>query len=455
MLDFSKINKPNFFYSLVLSHVRYVHNVLYYRKYKVLHKDRLPKDEGSLVISNHQNGLNDALAILMMGARNQMVFIARGDLFKKDSLGKIMRFLRILPAFRVRDAGTEGLKDNDLIFEESSRIISEGDNVVIFPEATHQHGHYLNVFKKGFARIAFRTAEKAGFSKDIKILPLGLHYDTYFHIESRLLVNVGEPFTFSELYDIYREHPEKAQHLLAEKSREKVKELMLDIEDWDNYDSVWMVCNMYHRPWLKQRRILPLFENEFEADVQINRRLQEYHASDEPAYLNLMSKVAVYRENLEKLNLRDWIFSRKVFVWSWLRGLLWLCYAPFVLATFLINIIPYSASNLLTAKMKDRQLHASLHIGLGVLVVVPIWSLIVLALVWIFSKHFWIGLLAMLVWPYSLKLYYHMKVDFLKLYNRFRRTRFILTKNKLFHETKALRASIMEQLDSLFKSSGD
>ncbi|MBP5211001.1 MAG: 1-acyl-sn-glycerol-3-phosphate acyltransferase, partial [Bacteroidales bacterium] len=172
MLDFSKINKPNLLYSLVLSHVRYVHNVLYYRKYKVLHKERIPKDEGSLVICNHQNGLNDALALLMMGAKNHMVFIARGDLFKKDFLGKMMRFLRILPAFRVRDAGTEGLKDNDLIFEESSRIISEGDNVIIFPEATHQHGHYLNVFKKGFARIAFRTAEKAGFEKDIKILPV-------------------------------------------------------------------------------------------------------------------------------------------------------------------------------------------------------------------------------------------------------------------------------------------
>ncbi|MBP5210371.1 MAG: hypothetical protein J6Z27_00840, partial [Bacteroidales bacterium] len=263
----------------------------------------------------------------------------------------------------------------------------------------------------------------------------------------------GEPFTFSELYDVYREHPERAMHLLAEKSREKVKELMLDIDDWDNYDSIWMICNMYRRPLLRHRRQIPIFENEYKADLMINKRMQEFKAEDEPAYQNLMAKVAQYEGNLKKLNLRDWVLGRKVFVWSWLRGILWVLFAPLVLATFLLNVIPYRASNLLTAKMKDRQLHASLHIGLGTLAVVPIWSLIVLAAVWIISKHFWIALLAMVVWPYTLKLYYHMKVDLVKLYNRFRRTRFILTKNKLFHETKALRASIMEQLDSLFNVS--
>lgn len=453
MLDFSKINKPNLFYTLFYSYVRYIHNVIYYRKYKVLHKDRIPKDEGSLVICNHQNGLNDALALLFIGSKSRMVFIARGDLFKKDALGRIMRFMRILPAFRKRDTGTEGLKDNDLIFEESARIISEGDNVVIFPEATHQHGHYLNVFKKGFARIAFRTADRSNFNKEIKILPVGIHFDSYFHIESRLLVNIGEPFTFTELYETYKEHPERAQYLLSEKSRAAVKELMLDIDDSENYDSIYMLCNIYRHRWIKKKNLASKFENEYLADVDINKVMQNLKVSDEACYTNLMGKVTEYRENLEKLKLKDWIFDKNVFVWSWLRGILWLCCFPIVVALFALNFIPYSLSNLITSRMKDKQLHASIHIGLGVLLVIPLWSALVFTMTWIFAKSIWIGLLAALVWPFTLKAYYHMKVDLIKLFNRYRRTKFILTKNKLFYRTKELRSNIISQLDKLFNFS--
>ncbi|MBO4657586.1 MAG: 1-acyl-sn-glycerol-3-phosphate acyltransferase, partial [Bacteroidales bacterium] len=168
-LDFSKVNKWNFFYELTYNYLHFVHNYVYYRQYRVNGKENLPKDEGYLVISNHQNSLNDALGILFATGKKHPVFIARADIFKKPAIGKILRWLKMMPAYRVRD-GVDELGKNEEIFRQAARVITEGDPIVLFPEALHQDGRYLGTFKKGFARIAFETVEQTDFKMKMKII---------------------------------------------------------------------------------------------------------------------------------------------------------------------------------------------------------------------------------------------------------------------------------------------
>ena len=63
----------------------------------------------------------DAMAILhtMFRDRRQPVFIARGDIFKKDGVARILRFLKIMPTFRSRDGNVSDVKSN--ISTHSSR----------------------------------------------------------------------------------------------------------------------------------------------------------------------------------------------------------------------------------------------------------------------------------------------------------------------------------------------
>ena len=128
MLDFSKVNKDNLRYKLLYGYLRLAHNYIYYRRFIVRGKNNIPKDEGYLVIGNHQNGLNDALGILF-GLHRSVVFIARSDIFRKKFIAKLLRFLHIMPAYRQRDTGKENLDKNDVIFAHSARIINEGDDV--------------------------------------------------------------------------------------------------------------------------------------------------------------------------------------------------------------------------------------------------------------------------------------------------------------------------------------
>ena len=84
MLDFRRVNKPDFRYSLLYRYVQFVHNHIYYRRYHVVNKHNIPpRGEGFMVICNHQNGLNDALGILFSMNGRFPVFIARADIFKK------------------------------------------------------------------------------------------------------------------------------------------------------------------------------------------------------------------------------------------------------------------------------------------------------------------------------------------------------------------------------------
>ena len=98
MISFEDIDKYDRQYDLYMNYLCLVHNHIYYRNFYILNQENIPpKGEPTLVIANHQNGLMDAMALLhtMFKDRRQPVFIARGDIFKKDRVAKILRFLKI------------------------------------------------------------------------------------------------------------------------------------------------------------------------------------------------------------------------------------------------------------------------------------------------------------------------------------------------------------------------
>ena len=428
MLDFSKVNKDNLRYKLLYGYLRLAHNYIYYRRFIVRGKNNIPKDEGYLVIGNHQNGLNDALGILF-GLHRSVVFIARADIFRKKFIAKLLSFLHIMPAYRQRDTGKENLDKNDVIFAHSARIINEGDVVGLFPEAGHQDCHNLGSFKKGFARIAFQTVEKTDFKMKLKILPVGNHYDSYTHMQNRLIINIGEPFEFTELYDLYKENPERARYLLAKKSRERVEKLMLNIEDLENYDAIDKLCSINRlivRPrgsFLKRN-----FIKEYEADKKIVAKLKAHKENSPEAYDELMGKANEYDGLLKKLNLRDWVLSRKVFRWGILRTILWILFLPIWAVCAALNIVPYCASYPITRKMKDKMLVSSVYFGAGVLVLFPIWYLLLFAITWIVTKTWWIALITLALLPLTLVIFQRARILGIKLYNRIRRA--VLTSKK-------------------------
>jgi 1-acyl-sn-glycerol-3-phosphate acyltransferase len=453
MISFEHINKPNFKYTLLYHYVHFVHNYLYYRRYYVLHKERIPHNVPVIAISNHQNGLTDALGILFAFSKDGRypVFIARADIFRHKVAAVLLRWLKIMPAFRLRDVGKEGLEGNDAIFNKSAEILAENGVICLFPEAGHEDCHHLGPFKKGFARIAFSAEEILHFAKPVYILPMSNHYSDYFGVQNKLIINIGDPFTFEDLYDIYKTHPQRAQKLLTDRAREKVKALMLDITDKELYEEYDILRTMYSKQYVRKiGQSTQWFPHVFEADKKIIAAIDSLRAKDPDKFQMIMVQAREYNHLLDKLHLRDWIFRQKFSFGAFLlRCLLAILLIPFLIYGCINNVIPFNTSTLATRRIKDQMLHSSFHFVIGVLFAFPIWYLFLFAMAWYFTGTWWVAIIYLATLPLSLLIYIRSKIIVKKQFYRFARFRLWFRGNRFYRRAVELRQDIIRTMEDI------
>lgn len=402
MISFDKIDQYDWLYDLYMNYLCVAHNYIYYRHFYILNKENIPpKGQPTIVIANHQNGLMDALAILhtMFQDRRQPVFIARGDIFKKDGVARILRFLKIMPTFRSRDGNRDDIRSNLALYNRAAKVLKAGGTIVIFPEATHQHGHYMNTFKKGFCRIAFSAEEINDFKLGVQVLPLNIHYSNYFNFRSDLMVTVGEPFTFDEFFELYKESPNEAYLALNEKARARVKELTPDIDIPEYLNEIEDLTQMMSRPYLKRKGLRPNFlPNQKDAAMTIIANLKQFQTEDPEAFTQLMDNTHEYHRLLHENGLTHWVINRKPSIARLTLRILGLVLLfPLFLFGLINNYIPRRLTKMFTDKAKDPMLTSSFQYVTGTVFTFPVFYLILFAVVWIISHKFWIALLYILL----------------------------------------------------------
>lgn len=88
-------------------------------------KENVSKKKPIIFASNHRNALLDALLLVYAGYHfKQVVFLARADIFKQKFVAWILRGMRIIPVFRIRD-GKDNLEKNKDIFNSAARILKK------------------------------------------------------------------------------------------------------------------------------------------------------------------------------------------------------------------------------------------------------------------------------------------------------------------------------------------
>ncbi len=399
MLRFDNIDQYSLGYTLYFYYLKSIHNGIYYDKIIVKGRENIPpKGEATFIIPNHQNGVMDAFAVLhLFDGFRQPVFIARGDVFANPHVAKFLRFLKIMPTFRTRDGGRRDIAKNTETFDIAASVLNRNGTLCMFPEAMHQHGHYLGDFKKGYPRIAFAAAEKSNFETKFKILPISIHYSHYEHIGTVQYLQIGKPFTYEELYELYRNEPNKAYAALNEKSHAALKSMVLDIEDKEHYHELNLYRKMCaNRVEAEKGRKLPLNERLDIEKSSIEKALALQNDNPEK-YQQLNLDLQEYSKGLEKHNLRDWVIDTpKGWGYALLQILLLLIGLPFYLYSLVANYIPYIIPEMIVKKVKDHQLHASVRYAPGTITFF-IWYLILLAVIWPVSGSilFTLGALAL------------------------------------------------------------
>lgn len=376
MISFKNIEKHSLFYDIsnlyICNHVRKI----FFSSFKVEGKENIPpKGTPTILISNHQNGLMDALVILSAMPRNSFgVFLARADIFKNDTLAKILRWLRIMPIFRQRD-GAESLDRNDEVINKSAQLINDGYPIYIFPEGQHQEGHFLGNIKKGFARISFDAAEKNNYTEHMVILPMGHHYEDYFEDRAPMSVRFGKPIQLREYYELYRENPPKARLELAEKAAESLKKLIIDIHSPEYYEEIEFLRKV------NQLQTHPTFEEE---QKFVEKLIAENNRN---TFLN--AKLVKKQLFLLGLKVKDIIYPPTLsgLLGKSLGGLLAL---PLFLYGTLLFCIPWiicrKIASTITQKAKNKMLFSSFYYVLSTIILFPIFAIINISIVAILSK---------------------------------------------------------------------
>ncbi|MFN7258648.1 MAG: 1-acyl-sn-glycerol-3-phosphate acyltransferase [Cyclobacteriaceae bacterium] len=195
----------------------------YYRKWQV-HRHEATPGGPVIFVANHQNAFLDAVLVGCSTSR-QPWFLARANVFQKPWARVVLTWLKMRPVFRFRD-GFSTLRKNDEMIEGCVDLLRQGESILIFAEGNHDHRWHLRPLQKGFARIAQAAIKK---NIAVKIVPVGLQYDSLNQAGSRVLVSFGKSISLTENPSSQKEEKEQIDLLIA-KTSASLQSMMLHIE---------------------------------------------------------------------------------------------------------------------------------------------------------------------------------------------------------------------------------
>jgi 1-acyl-sn-glycerol-3-phosphate acyltransferase len=432
-----RIDRRIFSYTLIYNYVSRIF-FQFYRKVEVHGLENIPKDAPVIFAPNHQNALMDAL-IVLFSSPGDTVFLARADLFRKKRMAAALNSLKILPVFRIRD-GVEELGKNQEIFDVTVGVLHRKHQLCIMPEGNHGDKRRLRNMGKGIFRIAFKAQEKMGNKPYVKIIPVGLDFSDYIKHYQTLHINYGKPIEVSEYWDSYLENGPVGINQLKQRLQDDLMPLMIQIETEEFYDSYMGLRTIFND---RMREIMKIpgkgLNDRFRADKEMIARLDNILAEDENKLIPLKEKVGSYFEQVEKLNIRDWVVQKKGFgvlrsLWRYFSLLLTL---PVFLYGFVNNAIMYFLPVRMVKNVKDVQFHSSIKAGAGILLVMPLSYAIQTVLVGVFTEGWYIWV------AYLISLYPFGKLALL-WYIRFKKTLKGVRFGRLYRRANASAVELVE-----------
>lgn len=435
------------------AYLQFVNSGLYFKKEHVLGLENVPVNgTPTIIVSNHQNCLNDPLCVCLQLTDRRMNFLARANVFNIPIFNKALRAMGLLPAYRMGYEGLAHVRRNSETFEDAGNALMEGETVMLYPEGGHQDKRWLGQFKLGYLRIAFAAAEKMGFKEDLVILPSCNHYSNYFHARTEMLIRFGKPISLKPYYERYQEEPRATMMEINARVHSEIKEMMLHVDDIEHYDQIdWLRENEYGKMYARKHGFkFNYLPSRLLSDQALVNDLQKASAEHPEEMESVYQDTAEVMRGIGELNIRDWLFRRKPRVISAvLRGLALLVLLPLFVVSIIPTALLFIVPEIFLKKMiKDQMFISTFRLAVSALITIPLCMLIPSALLWIFAG-FWWALGYFVAFPFMFLLAW----NYMRLFMKFLGTcRFVARKNRAkIKEIYKKRLSIFNRLDALLK----
>ena len=401
-MEMRKTFKGRLYYMGFKEFIRLLFNHFLYRKvYRIGDGKILPDGKAQVIASNHQNCLVDAIAVMLCfkGPGRRPFFWARADIFAVSKLlEKYLRFLGIMPAFRMEHEGIDDVGKNNTSFEESYNLLHNGQSVMLFPEAGHQDKRYLGHFTTGYTTMAFKAAEQTGFEKEIFILPVANHYSDYFGMRREMCVMFSDPVSLKPYYELYREKPRTAMREVNQAVRKAISSMMLDIQDLENYPAIDFLRVNYGKSFaFIRKKAYATLPEKLQAEKEFVASLDSL---EEETKKSVYSQAENLRKGLEESRLKFKSLSKKP---SWtstifkIVGLVALL--PLWIFSLWPNLLLYHIPKRLTKRTGDKMLSSSFLLAVNAVIAIPLFTIVSFVLVWCFLTIY-MAVLYVLLMPF-------------------------------------------------------
>lgn len=389
-------------YRFLKTYLRFLHDKVYYKKTYTINNEIIPADGNPLlIVSNHQNCLNDPLGILFSFRDRKANFITRADVFAMSPLAnKFLRAIGLLPAFRLDYEGEKALQQNEGTFKASEEALINGKTVIMFPEAGHQDKRWLGNFSFGYTKLAFEAAEIGGFEKDVQILPSCNHYSDYFGMQRQFLVKFGQPISLMPYYELYKTKPRTAQRTVNALVRQQIEELMLNITDLDNYEAIDYIRLTYGKKFAKENNYNPShLPSRLLSDKNLVARLDEAKAGNAEEVEQIYKRMLTVKSGCKRMGITHRQLGEKPSVASLiLRILMLVVLLPLWITSLWPSLLCYLVPmGIFWKKVKDPMFEGTFLYALNALFLIPLMSII--TIICYLGTCWWAGLIHVALFP--------------------------------------------------------
>ena len=206
---------------------------LTHKRIVVTGREHIPAGKPIIFAANHQNALMDPLALSCTNPL-QTLWLARADIFKNKLARPALKFMKMLPIYRIRD-GKENLSNNEEVFNQVTQVLENRQSIALFPEAAHSGKRQMLVHRKAIPRIALEAEAKNNFTLELQIVPVGIYYDHYWNFNRTLVVQYGKPIGIDGYRERYAENGQNAMLSLRDEIREGLLPLTMQINSVEHY----------------------------------------------------------------------------------------------------------------------------------------------------------------------------------------------------------------------------
>ena len=388
----------------------------YFRRFKGKNIKNIRVDGPVLLSVNHPNAFVDSICLSIMVFNPRTYYMARGDAFKKGFATKFLTAIGIIPIFRMRDGGIEGVKKNNASFAIVNKMWNKNQKIMVFSEGLCVQERRLRPIQKGTARMAFGFSEE--FKRDdLVIVPVSVTYSHPSQFGTDIYYHAGEAIKVKDYLSLYKENQAKAVNQLTKNIEEKMLELIPHLNNKDNDALIEELQEIYKIQYLEENKLdVDDLDDHQKFWFYITKQLNQIEENAVERITHLRQLAYKYTSLLKIKKLKDSAIYNHVTnrdKSSFVLVVSLILFFPLYLIGKTINFLPkFLAKKFAVKKVKNIEFYASINYGAGA-VFAFLFMVIELLVIWLVFKIWWL-----------LPIYFVTKLVFGKIalvYSRFKK----------------------------------